>query len=381
MYKIFVSALVFDEGKSGISNYIENSVYHLASSNSMYVAILKKDINNYTRKHKNIRFIVYPDILKHSILNLLFHFFVLPFIISWKYDFLFLPAANRRLMLFYPLYTIATFHDLSQFYIEGKYDFFRMIYIKYFIPLFLKGVHKIIAVSNNTKQDMLKYLNLKDKDIFVNPNGYDKNLYKIAKNNTSSVKNSNQIENYILYISRLEHPGKNHLRLIQAYELLPLHIKQTHPLVLVGSNCENAHVIHEYVSKSKYKKHIQFLGFVENEKMPELISKAKIFVFPSLYEGFGIPLIEAMAMNVPTLCASNSSLIEIGKDVSLFFNEYDIQSIKETMLKVLNDQDLQNTMKKNGLKKVKQYDWSYHANNIIKLYEKSQYVQSPKTFS
>ena len=70
-------------------------------------------------------------------------------------------------MLFYPVYTIATFHDLSQFYIQGKYDLFRMIYIKYVIPLFLRGVSKIIAVSNNTKQDMLKYLKLKDEDIFV----------------------------------------------------------------------------------------------------------------------------------------------------------------------------------------------------------------------
>ena len=379
MKNIFVSALVFDEGKSGISNYIENSVYHLATSNKMYVAILKRDIPHFTRKHKNIHFIVFPNILRHAILNLIFHFFILPFLLSSKYDFLFLPAANRRLMLFYPVYTIATFHDLSQFYIQGKYDLFRMTYIKYVIPLFLRGVSKIIAVSHNTKQDMLKYLKLKDEDIFVNPNGYDKDLYLNEQLDLTSSSNINLFKKYILYISRIEHPGKNHINLIKAYELLPLHIKQNYPLVLVGNDCENAHIVHEYVQKSKYKKFIKFLGFVENKKMPALISNAKLFVFPSLYEGFGIPLIEAMAMNVPTLSASNSSLLEIGKDVSLFFNEYDELNIKESMMKVLESQTLQDSMKKNGLHKVKQYDWSYHANNIIKIYEKDQLVQTSKT--
>ena len=380
MKNIFVSALVFDEGKSGISNYIENSIYHLAFSNKIYVAILKKDIPNFTRKHENIHFIVFPNILKHAILNLLFHFFILPFLLSNKYSFIFLPAANRRLMLFYPVYTIATFHDLSQFYIVGKYDLFRMFYIKYVIPLFLKGVNKIIAVSNNTKQDMLKYLNLKSQDIFVNPNGYDKDLYLYGQRDLSIHPSLCLDKKYILYISRIEHPGKNHLRLIKAYELLPLRVKQTYSLVLIGNDCENAQLVHEYVQQSKYKDFIKFLGFVENKKMPSLISNAKIFVFPSLYEGFGIPLIEAMAMNVPTLCASNSSLLEIGKDVSLFFNEYDELSIKETMLKVLENKALQESMKKNGLHKVKQYNWSCHANNIIKLYEKDQLVQTSKTF-
>ncbi len=225
----------------------------------------------------------------------------------------------------------------------------------------------------------MKYLNLKSQDIFVNPNGYDKDLYLYGQQDLSIHPSLCLDKKYILYISRIEHPGKNHLRLIKAYELLPLRVKQTYSLVLIGNDCENAQLVHEYVQQSKYKDFIKFLGFVENKKMPSLISNAKIFVFPSLYEGFGIPLIEAMAMNVPTLCASNSSLLEIGKDVSLFFNEYDELSIKETMLKVLENKALQESMKKNGLHKVKQYNWSCHANNIIKLYEKDQLVQTSKT--
>lgn len=313
-------------------------------------------------------------------MNLFFHFFVLPFLISKKFDFIFLPAANRRLMLFYPLYTIATFHDLSQFYIPGKYGLMRMFYIRYFIPIFLKGVNKIIAVSNNTKEDLMKYLKLQDKDIIVNPNGYDKELYFNSQLDLTIKTDINPFQNYILYISRIEHPGKNHLNLIKAYELLPHNIKKSYPLVLVGTNSGNAKIVHDYVNKSKYKEYIKFLGFVPNEAMPNIISNAKIFVFPSLYEGFGIPLIEAMAMNIPTLCASNSSLLEIGKDVSLFFDEYDVLSIKETMIKVIEDEKLQFKMKKAGLNRAKLYDWRSHANSIINLYEKSQSVHYSKMF-
>lgn len=369
MYKIFVSALAFDEGKSGISNYIENSVYELAQENRVYVAILKKDIPLYTRKHKNIHFIGFSNILGKTILNLFFHFFILPFLISSKYDFIFLPAANRRLMLFYPLYTIVTFHDLSQFYIPQKYDFLRMFYIRHVIPLFLKRVDKIIAVSQNTKMDLLKYLQLSEEDIIVNHNGYDKNLYTQTNINEDGNLKMDLNDSYILYISRIEHPSKNHLRLIKAYELLPQSIKQRHSLVLVGSDCENAQRVHEYVNNSKYKEYITFLGFIPNEHMPNIIAHAKIFVFPSLYEGFGIPLVEAMAMKIPSLCASNSSLLEIGKDVCAFFDEYDEVNIKETILQVLGNEPLQNIMIKDGVIAAKKYDWRNHANVILEIYE------------
>jgi len=375
MKKIFVSALAFDEGKSGISNYIENSVYHLATQNHIYLAILSSDVKNYTRVHKNIHFIVFPNILKSTLLNLLFHFFILPFWISSKYDFIFLPAGNRRLMIYYPLYTITTFHDLSQFYIQGKYDLIRMCYIKYFIPFFLHGVHKIIAVSHNTKKDMLKYLNIKEDRIVVNVNGFDQKLYK--KNQVKPVKVE---EEHLLYVSRLEHPGKNHINLIKAYELLPSHIKNKYKLILVGSDCSNAHLIHEYAQQSKFKDNIIFKGFVKNEQMCCLFKQSKLFVFPSLYEGFGIPLIEAMAMGIPTLSAANSSLLEIGKEVSVFFDEKNIHDIKETIIRVIEDETLQEKMKKDGLIRVKQYDWRQHANNIIKIYEQHSILHYSKTY-
>lgn len=370
MTKIFASALAFDDGKSGISNYIENTLYNLAQDNIVYVTILQKDIDNFTRKHKNIHFIPYSNILKLSILNLIFHMFILPFLISKKdYDFIFLPAANRRLMLFYPLYTVATFHDLSQFNIKGKYDFFRTLYIKHIIPLFLKRIDKIIAVSKNTKNDLKKYFKLKDENIIVNYNGIDINLYDKKQFDINKTKKSLSLKKeYFLYVSRIEYPGKNHLNLIKAYELLPKKIKEKYDLVLVGNPKENSKIVLEYIENSKDKEFIKVLGFLDNEELPAVFSAAKFFIFPSFYEGFGIPLIEAMAMKVPTLCASNSSLLEIGEDVSLFFNEYEPKSIKDSIEALLEDENMQKNMILKGQEKIKKYNWSYHANKIIKIY-------------
>lgn len=370
MKKIFASALAFDEGKSGISNYIENTLFNLAHDNTIYVAILKSDIKNFTRKHKNIHFIALPDFLSHSILNLIFHMFFLPFYVSKsKYDFLFLPAANRRLMAFYPIYTIATFHDLSQFNVEKKYDFFRMIYIKYFIPVFLNPVDEIIAVSNNTKLDLEKYFNLDSSRITVNYNGFDSDLFKPqSKNRTLVQKKFALNKEYFLYVARIEHPGKNHLNLIKAYENLSSQTKEKYDLVFVGTNKENSQVVLDYIENSKDKENIKLLGFVENQDLPAIFSNAKMFIFPSFYEGFGIPLVEAMATSLPVLSASNSSLLEIGKDACIFFDEHEPLNIASTIQKVLDDEKLLLDMQKRGLQKINLFDWRCHAKRILELH-------------
>ena len=367
MKNIFISCFAFDEGKSGISNYIENTLFHLAQENKLFVVILKKDIVNYTRKHKNIHFIEMPNILENPILSMLFHLFILPFFITKKYDFIFLPAGNRRLMSFYPIYTIVTFHDLSQYRVENKYGFLRMLYIKKVIPFFLKPVDKIIAVSQNTKNDIVKYFEVDEKKIVVNYNGYDQKLFKVVKQDKQIMKTKFQIEKkYFLYTARLEHPGKNHLNLIKAYELLPIELKNRYDLVFAGPAKENAQVIFDYVSNSNDKENIKFLGFVENENLPHVYSNATLFIFPSFYEGFGIPLVEAMAMELPILSASNSSLLEIGKDVVYYFDEYKPESIKDAIVYITNNQEKQKVMIKKGLNRLNKFDWRSHENKIIK---------------
>ena len=156
--------------------------------------------------------------------------------------------------------------------------------------------------------------------------------------------------------------------MLKAYEALPLNIKEKYDLLFIGNACENSKFIFDYIKNSKDKKRIKVLGFIKQEELSLIFSKAKLFIMPSFYEGFGIPLIEAMYLGVPAISASNSSLLEIGKDICLFFNEYKVSSIKETIIKVLNNQKLQKNMIKNGLINIKKYDWRNHAKRIIEVH-------------
>ena len=135
--KIFVSAIAFDNGRSGISNYIENTIKSLSSFSDIDVLINESDKDLFVGYPENVTFLILSEKYKKAILNVLWHLIILPFSKNFKkYDFIFLPAGNRRLMAFYPIKTIVTMHDLSQFRVPDKYDTFRMFYIKHIIPFF-----------------------------------------------------------------------------------------------------------------------------------------------------------------------------------------------------------------------------------------------------
>jgi glycosyltransferase involved in cell wall biosynthesis len=303
-----------------------------------------------------------PASLKKPIFNVLWHLLVLPFRIDKSaYSWMFLPAGNRRLMAFYPIQTVVTMHDLSQFHVQGKYDFFRMFYIKHVIPFFLKRADKIFTVSENTANDMVLHYGMKKEELIVNHNGVNvENFSNHTPHNTEKEKKP-----YILYVARIEHPGKNHLNLIKAYEKLPKAYKKMYDLYLIGSDWNGAEVVHGYAENSLDADHIHFLGYVANEALPGYYQQATLFVFPSLYEGFGIPLVEAMASGTPVVTSSTSSLPEVGGDAALYFDPTSIEEMSETMYRVLHDTKQQKEMCKLGHKQVQKFSWEKHAQTIL----------------
>lgn len=224
--KILYVAMPYEKGQSGISRYMNETIKQFASMDvEMEVMFNSKDIPFFPEekdfesfKKVVVNFNFFPGALK-IIAEILFHLFILPCWCKLKgYDLLFLPAGNRRLCLFYPIFTITTVHDFCQFHIPNKYDLFRMFYVKRIIPLLLKKVSYISSISKSTAHDLMNELNVDPKLIFINPNGF-KNLNSISGTDKENLEKIS--EDYILYVSRIEHPGKNHLNLMKAYELLP----------------------------------------------------------------------------------------------------------------------------------------------------------------
>ena len=370
MYNIFISVMAYDHGESGISDYINNVVSELSKENNLDLLILREDLPNFPIRNDNIRFITISDRLAKPIINMLWHLFILPFRYNFKkYDFIFLPAGNRRILAYYPIFTITTFHDLSQFHIKNKYDSFRMIYIKKVIPFFLKKVNKIIAVGNATKNDLIKFYHCEEDKITVAYNGYDSNKFNKIPSSKSRVEILKSDKKYILYVARIEHPGKNHLNLIKAYELLPEAIKTEYNLVCVGGFKERSEEVLEYKEKSKDSDKIIFTGYFPSEDLTDLYKLASLFVMPSFFEGFGIPLVEAMACNIPVISSDRGPLPEVVGEAALLFDPDFPEEIAEKIKIVLSNDEMKKELIDKGNGRLEKFQWSLHCKKILHLFK------------
>jgi glycosyltransferase involved in cell wall biosynthesis len=172
---------------------------------------------------------------------------------------------------------------------------------------------------------------------------------------------------YLLYISRIEHPGKNHVRLIRAFERLKKANNLPHQLVLAGSDWGRAEEVHRVAQTSTWSQDILFTGFVDDEDLPELYCGADLFVFPSLFEGFGIPIIEAMASGIPVACSNVSSMPEVAGGAAQLFDPEDDISIEKAMSVLLLDSELSEQHSRLGLAQSARFRWETATQKITEV--------------
>ncbi len=361
-----------DNGKSGISNYIFNTLDEFLKENKVCVMVLQKDLPLLAARFPSAEYIIVSDRYSKPLQNMLWHLFIMPFTIDFsQFDFLFIPAANRRIICRRPIFSVGTVHDFSQLHIKAKYDLFRMFYIKKLIPFFLHKFDSIVSVSESTKKDLLGYCGIPACKVKVLYNGYDHRIYNDKFTpDTGRIRKILGIKGkYILYISRIEHPGKNHLNLMKAYEILPAGIRDEYSLVLAGSNWSGAEIVMDYAEKSSVRDRIVFTGFVEYGDLPHLYRCASLYAFPSFFEGFGIPLVEAMACGIPCVCSNGSSLAEIAGDAALTFDPHRPEDIAEKMQTVLGNSALASELSRKGLGRVSAFSWEKHVKGIMDIYD------------
>lgn len=366
--RILVSVLVFDGGKSGVADYTVSVCRELSKKHNLDLLIHHSDAEIFPVQNERIKFRLVADYLKKPLISMFWHLYILPFMLRARdYDLILLPAGNRRLLARFPWQTVVTFHDLAQYYVPDRYDRFRMYNVKTVIPHYIRKAPVVMAISENTKNDLIKYYNLPLKMIEVNYNGYDPDRLLTNVSETEIRQLYNLHNPYFLYNSRIEHPVKNHLHLIRAFELLPDEVKDKYDLVLTGVESQGSSEVFEYVKGSPAKNSIRFLGYVDSRYMGAIYRSAELYIFPSLYEGFGIPLLEAMACGIPVICSNRSSLPEIGGDAVLTFDPEMHADIAAKILAVINNHDIRQRMVNRGLERVKQFSWQRHVERMIKL--------------
>ena len=357
--KILLSAIPFDNGKSGISVYIREVVKALESAGHELTLIVEDD-----GAKEFARFELIKIKKRRALFSMLYSLFILPWRIRWqKYDFCIMLAANRRVFCRYPIFTTAVVHDLSQYHVPVKYDKFRMFYIKHVLPYYVRKAQSIVAISNSTKNDLIKYWHIPEEKITVVYNGF-----------TPPERVEKPKLKQILYISRIEHPGKNHLNLLKAFELLPENLRKEYTLVMPGAAWNGAETVFEYAEKSPCKEQFKFTGFVDFAKLPELYSQSVMYIFPSNFEGFGLSLLEAMHAGLPCACSNNSSLGELGSGAAELFDPASPQKIASAMEKILTNEVYQKELIQKGREKSAKFSWQNTAQGLVDTFERKQAV-------
>ncbi|MBO4618779.1 MAG: WecB/TagA/CpsF family glycosyltransferase [Victivallales bacterium] len=352
--KILLSCVPFDHGKSGISVYLRNLVAALTAQGHDITLMVEADA---TEAFPTYPKVILPNFCRKPLWSMLYHLFVLPFRLHFKeFDMVILGAANRRAFCRYPVFTAAVVHDLSQYHVPAKYDVFRMFYIKWLLPHYVRKAQAVVAISQATAMDLRDHWKIPPDRLHVIYNGVSS---PPSDSETAQpwLHEHGIRRPFILYISRLEHPGKNHRHLIEAFSALPPEVASQFDLLLPGAPWNGAEEILQAAKNSPYADHIHCVGYVQPELLPALYRTATCYVFPSFAEGFGLSLIEAMQYGVPCACSNTTALGELGEGAALLFDPNRTEEIAHAINELLTSPETREKLRQKGLQRAKEFSW------------------------
>ncbi|MDR2517363.1 MAG: glycosyltransferase family 4 protein [Spirochaetaceae bacterium] len=307
--------------------------------------------------------------------NSLWHQFRYPeFSRSRGYAVCFFPAAHRCLPRRSPVPAVGTVHDMAAYW-GGRRDREHLgAVIRMILPNALRNLDRIIAVSRWVKQELVELAGVKENRIEVIHNGIDPDAWYPRKSTDESavlIQPFSFRRPYILYAARLEHPVKNHVNLIRAFEIFRERTKHPHRLVLAGGDDRGAGRIRDAAAHSPLRNDIFFTGVFPVKNLPELYAGANMVVVPSRYEGFGLGALEAMASGVPVACARSASLPEAAEDAALYFDPLDVEDMADRMVTLSSNRDLARELRGRGLERVKAFSWDRAVERTLAIIRES----------
>ena len=306
--------------------------------------------------------------------------------LSWEMlmhppDILFIPA--HVFPLVHPKKTVMTIHDIAAAQFPAAYDWFERWYSLWSAKQALKKLWKIITPSEFTKNELIKTLKHKNIKTFVVPHGYDSRYRKIDDQAAiDNVLTRYHIKKpFILSVGRWEEK-KNTTRIIQAFDQISLQLRRfsTEPrsqasgltayslqLVLVGKPGHGYEKVKEAYEQSSHKDRILMPGYIDPADLVYIMNAAEVFIFPSLYEGFGLPVLEAMACGTPVVAGKGSSLEEIGGDACVYVDPLNEDDIARGINKIMQNGELRMQNVNSGLTRVKNFSWEKCARETLSI--------------
>ena len=374
--KIGLNALGLKSKTGGVETYIYNMIKAILlndNQNEYFLFIGKntqeifKDLN-----FKNLKIITLPINTNNSIIRIFAENSLLNLYCLWLNLKLVHHFCNYIPRIFITK-SIVTVHDLGGFFYHENYPEYKEMhkyykYMKKELAYTLKKAYKIIAISNFTKSEILKYypqINAEKIDVI------GQSLDTRKDKTTVSNINLKQLEidkPYILSVSVIR-PHKNMTILIDIFNKIKEKYRIPHMLVIAGGIQLKTNDFIEAINTSPYKKDIKYLGYVENDVLPVLYKNTNCFIFPSLYEGFGIPLLEAMEYHIPILSSDCASLPEVGGKGCIYFNPYDMNDAVEKLYKVLFNIESIKSLINFQKAQLDYFNWDKVEQKVINLYK------------
>jgi glycosyltransferase involved in cell wall biosynthesis len=375
--RIGLSTSVIQRGKSGVGAYVLALVRALlphAHHHEFTLFVLEEDLPLFDFAHDAMRIVPVSEEHRPPVKNILWHQVELPRLAKRHLlDVLHVPS-YRRMLWRHPCALVATIHDLAPFHVPKKYDWARMLYGRVGVRYLAWRQDEIVAVSRATAADITRFFGIPARRITVIHNGLDHARFNPAGRAEAGAliaQKHGLHPPFFLYVARLEHPAKNHARLIAAFNQFKTETPSPWQLVLAGADWHGAEVIHDLVRRSPFAQDIKCTGFVANAELPTWYRAASVFVYPSLFEGFGLPPLEAMACATPVLASVDGAIGEVCGDAAAVANPKDVADLKRQMARLALDGALRERLRVAGLARARQFDWRFTAAETLNVYARA----------
>jgi len=291
--------------------------------------------------------------------------------LSWEFlinppDVFFAPG--QLIPFFCPEKTYVTLHDSAFLVNKEAYSFWGRMYLTWMNKRIIKKAKKILTPSEFTRREIFRlYSYVLPEEVMVTPLAYDKNIFRIfsqEEKDPGFLPRLKIIKPFVIYLGRLEEK-KNVLGLIKAFNLLKKEVDAQ--LVLVGKGLVGFEKIKDEIEASPFSEDIIMTGWLKDDEVAQLLNRAELFVFPSFYEGFGLPTLEAFACGCPVAAAKGHSLEEVGRESAVYFNPHEVNEIYEKTKRFFVDKEFRNKQSILGLERVKNYSWDKTAFTTAKI--------------
>ena len=362
--RIGISAYGTKGLKSGLGHYLRNLLRvflrdHGEHEYVVYCQSDEKDAFRFPELNLEPEFRLGSERHSSALYDILWHNFVLPRQVKKdRIDVLFV-AVDRRVPIKVSVPCVGTVHDLAAFTVDDKYPLSRQVYSKKLVPFLVNRCDRVVTVSEATLRDMVQHLTIPREKIALAPEGvFRERFQEIDRSEIPAAMERYGVRApYLLYTARLEHPGKNHVNLVEAMSRLQEGPAKDYQLVFVGSPWRNVDMIEKAIDDSGMRDRVCFTGYVADDDLPLLYAGADLFVFPSRYEGFGLPLLEALAAGVPMAVSKVSSLPEVAGPAAEYFDPDNVDDMAQVIEGLIQNEERRQELVQLGLDRVKEFTW------------------------